>query len=162
MNNTRGTKPYPWKCRKCGQVAVRPSVVSYTATIAHDGKDYTFPVQSLKAPKCAACGQVFPDAEANRAISEAFRAHAKLLTPQQIRDNRESLGLTQKRLAGILGVAEATLSRWETGGQIQQRSLDKLMRIVFHFPDVLAALGDEQVWSHFGAGPARTVQATAV
>ncbi len=77
---------------------------------------------------------------ANRRITDTFRDQLGLLKPAQIRSNRETLGLTQKQLAGLLGIAEATLSRWETGGQIQQRSLDKLLRLFFLLPEVRSAL----------------------
>ena len=57
-------------------------------------------------------------------------------------DSSESsrLGLTQKQLADKLGLAEATLSRWETGAQIRQRSLDKLLRLFFDLAMVQEAL----------------------
>jgi hypothetical protein len=34
-------------------------------------------------------------------------------------------------LAAHLGVAKETVSRWETGGQIQQRGYDLLLRLYF-------------------------------
>jgi hypothetical protein len=37
-------------------------------------------------------------------------------------------------------VGPATVSRWETGGQVQQRSLDKLLRLYFTLPEVRRAL----------------------
>jgi DNA-binding transcriptional regulator YiaG len=49
---------------------------------------------------------------------------------------------TQKELAVQLAVAEATLSRWETGGQIQQRAMDKLLRLFFGLPAVRVALAN--------------------
>jgi putative zinc finger/helix-turn-helix YgiT family protein len=75
------------------------------------------------------------DDEADEKISEALRTAAGLLSPEKIRRGRETLGLTQKQLAHYLQVGESTLSRWETGGQIQQRSLDRLMRIHFQVPE---------------------------
>ena len=77
----------------------------------------------------------FLDDEANNRVSDALRAKAMLLTPEEIRRGREALGLTQKQMAQYLQVGESTLSRWETGGQIQQRSLDRLMRLYFHVPE---------------------------
>jgi putative zinc finger/helix-turn-helix YgiT family protein len=135
MSNAK-TKPFPWKCRKCGQAAVRPAVVSYPAKMEHDGRVYEFTVRGLRAPRCENCREVFPDAQANRQISQTFRREAKLLRPEQILRYREALDLTQKELANALGIAEATVSRWETGAQIQQRSLDNLLRIFFGFPDL--------------------------
>jgi HTH-type transcriptional regulator / antitoxin MqsA len=137
-------RPFPWKCRKCGRNAVRAAIVSYPVEIDHDGRVYAITVHGLKSPLCQECGQVFPDAGANRQLSQEFPRQAKLLTPQQIRRNREALGLTQKQLANIFGFAEATVSRWETGSQFQQRSLDNFLRVFFAFPEVRKALMDAQ------------------
>jgi transcriptional regulator with XRE-family HTH domain len=46
------------------------------------------------------------------------------------------LGLTQKELAERLQIAEATLCRWETGRQIQQRLSDLALRLYFDLPGV--------------------------
>jgi len=40
-------------------------------------------------------------------------------------------------------VAVASLSRWETGGQIQQRALDRLLRLYFGCEQVRTVLADE-------------------
>jgi DNA-binding transcriptional regulator YiaG len=79
---------------------------------------------------------------ANRRITAELRKQLGLLLPDEIRARREGLGLTQTELAGLLGIAEATLSRWETGSQIQQRAFDRFMRVVFEFPEVRARLDD--------------------
>jgi len=143
-DRTAKTKPFPWKCQNCGQRAVHDDVVSYPVSVEYDNRTYNLTVPGLKAPRCQKCGEVFPDAEANRQISAAFRYHAKLLTPQQVRNNRVKLGLTQKQIAGALAVAEASISRWETGAQIQQRSLDRLLRLFFEYQQVREALMDEE------------------
>src|ERR1022692_1383057 len=127
-NSTARTKPFPWKCRECGQIAVYSNIVSHTVEIEHDARVYKTVVKGLVTPQCRNCGAIFPDADANRQITLEFLRQARLLTPQEIRRDREALGLTQKQFARILGVAEATVSRWETGAQIQQRSLDNLLR----------------------------------
>jgi putative zinc finger/helix-turn-helix YgiT family protein len=111
--------------------------------LEHDGRTYSVSVRDLEAPRCEKCGEIVLDGAANRQISSAFREQLGLLTPEQIRGNREALGLTQRQLANLLSIAEATLSRWETGGQIQQRSLDKLLRLFFGLPEVRLALSDE-------------------
>lgn len=144
------SKPFPWKCRNCGKIAVRSAIVSYPVELEYDGRTYKFTVDGLKSPQCQVCQEIFPDAEANREISTAFRSHAKLLTPQQIRRNRETLGLTQRQMAALLSVAEASISRWETGAQIQQRSLDKLLRLFFASSAVRGSLTDEQKMSQLG------------
>ncbi len=136
-------KPFPWKCGKCRERTVEPATVDYSTTIEHDGRAYEVSVPELPVARCQNCGEIVLDDDANRRISETFRAQLGLLTPARIRQSRERLGLTQQQLAKDLGVAEASLSRWETGAQIQQRALDRLLRLYFGCEQVRTVLADE-------------------
>ncbi len=130
------TRPYPWTCTRCRQREVYPEAVDYTTTIEHDGRSYTVQVPSLEVPKCRNCGKLVLVDSANRRISDAFRREAGLLTPEEIRAGRIRCGLDQQTFADQLGIAVSTLSRWETGAQIQQRSLNRLMEAYFASPEV--------------------------
>lgn len=134
-SNQPEIRPFPWKCGQCRQREVYPIEGAYSTEIVHDGRSYTVTLPSLRRFGCRNCGEVDLDEEASKQISQAFRRQAGLLTPEEIRQNRKMLGLTQEELAERLGVAEATLSRWENGWQIQQRSLDKLLRLFFALPE---------------------------
>jgi putative zinc finger/helix-turn-helix YgiT family protein len=125
------TRPYPWTCARCRQPAVYSDIVDYTTTIEHDGRAYTVTVPSLELPKCRNCGKLVMVDAANRRISEAFRREVGLLTPEEIRAGRTRCGLDQQTFADLLGISASTLSRWETGAQIQQRSLNRLMEAYF-------------------------------
>jgi putative zinc finger/helix-turn-helix YgiT family protein len=144
-NSSTAKKPFPWKCSECKQKAVREAIVDYTTQMQHDGREYTVHVDGLKTPQCENCGLVHPDSDAMRAITLAFLRQANLLTPAQIREHRRKSKLTQVELAAALGVAEATLSRWETGAQIQQRSLDNLLRLFFGIARVRKILTTQQI-----------------
>ena len=140
------TKPHPWICPECHSRAVSPAREPYEAEVEHDGRSYRVCLPNLELHRCSACGFTIIDDVGNRAISAELRRVAGLLQPEEIRKDREALGLTQKQLAGYLRVAEATLSRWETGGQIQQRALDHLLRAFFDVPEFRAYAGfGEQV-----------------
>src|SRR5206468_2036653 len=116
--------------------------VNYTTRVEHDGRVHTVTVPDLSMPRCPNCGHTVRDSAANQRITEALRTQLGLLSPERIRSNREALGLTQKQLADRLGIADATLSRWENGVQIQQRSLDRLMRLFFGLTEVRDRLAD--------------------
>lgn len=122
----RGT--YPKRCGKCGK-AMQLATIPYATTIEHDGRAYRVEVPCLTVPQCGNCQAISIDDEADRQISAAFRREARLLPPEEIRLGRERLGFTQKQFANLLGVGEATISRWETGAQIQQRALDRFLRV---------------------------------
>jgi putative zinc finger/helix-turn-helix YgiT family protein len=74
-----------------------------------------------------------------------------LLSPEEIRRSREKLGLTQKQFAALLGVGEATVSRWETGAQIQQRAMDRFLRLCFASPAAVELLRSDFHMSARGA-----------
>lgn len=131
------------KCGKCRERAVALATVPYATQVDHDGRKYTVTIPDLVVPRCAKCGTISLDDEANCRISAAFRKLAGLLSPDQIRAQRTALGLTQQALADLLGVAVFTLSRWETGAQIQQRSLDRFLRAAFRLPELRRLLQDE-------------------
>jgi putative zinc finger/helix-turn-helix YgiT family protein len=119
---------------------MRLAAVSYATTIEHDGRAYRVEVPALTVPQCGHCQASGIDAEADRQISAAFRHAARLLTPEEIREGREKLGMTQKQFASLLGVGEATVSRWETGAQIQQRAMDRFLRLCLASPAAVEML----------------------
>ena len=128
-------KPPPWKCATCRERDVWPITLDYQTEIEHDGRPYAIDLPGLPVKRCGHCGTIVPNDEADEKIYDALRRAAGLLHPNQIRQYRESFGMTQRELARFLQVAESTLSRWETGAQIQQRAMDKLLRGFFEVPE---------------------------
>jgi putative zinc finger/helix-turn-helix YgiT family protein len=133
-------KPFPWRCPECGKKEVRPATIRHTSQIKHDGRLYEISVPELRVPKCGACGELVFDNVADEQIGQALRQHLGLLTGEQIRKNREALGLSQRALAEHLGVAVETISRWENGVLTQTRALDRYLRVYFGVPAARAAL----------------------
>jgi putative zinc finger/helix-turn-helix YgiT family protein len=133
-------KPFPWRCPECGKKEVRPSVISHTAEIRHDGRLYTVKVPKLRVPKCGACGELVFENDADEQISSALREQLCLLQPEEIRGNRDKLDLSQKELAEHLGVAVETISRWENGVLIPSRAMDRYLRLYFTVPAARSAL----------------------
>jgi putative zinc finger/helix-turn-helix YgiT family protein len=129
-------RPFPWKCRNCGNQSVKPVVVNYSTEMDHDGRSYSLTVPNLEILECEACqNRTLPDGALARVISE-LRVKADLLTPEEIRGNRRRLGLTQEQLAAYLRVAKETVSRWESGKQIPQRAMSDFMRSFFDVPEL--------------------------
>jgi len=129
-------RPFPWKWRVCNEQALKPIEVDYSAEMEHDGRLYTFTVPNLEILECEACRSRVLPKKAFAAVIDRLRSEAGLLTPMQIRENRKRLGLTQEQLANCLRVAKETVSRWETGGQIQQRAMNDFMRAFFDVPEL--------------------------
>lgn len=133
-------KPFPWRCLKCRKRDVFPATIPYTTEVNHDGRLYEVRVPALEIPRCRSCAELVFTNRVDEQITAVLRAQLRILTPDQIRESRKALGLLQQELAERLGVAEATISRWETGTLIQSRAMDNLLRAYFALPELRAAL----------------------
>jgi putative zinc finger/helix-turn-helix YgiT family protein len=116
----------------------------YSADVKHDGRAYHIEIPRLEYYQCDKCPDsiVLTDA-ADEVVGRELRKVAGLLFPEKIRDIREQFGLSQKQLADLLGIGEATVCRWETGVQIQQRAFDKMLRAYQNVPAFQKYLHDE-------------------
>lgn len=97
--------------------------------IAFRGKDFPIPVERYVCPACGAEAATLEQTAAiQRAISDAYRKAAGLLTGKEIVEGRKKQGLTQEALARRMHVGIASIKRWE-GGTIQSKSMDQALRI---------------------------------
>ncbi len=144
-------RPFPWKCRHCGERRVVMSQIDYDAEGRHDGRLHSFLVTKLELPVCESCGEKVFTGHVDRQINDQLRIYLRLLTPSQIRDALTRVGMSQKVAAERLGVAEATISRWLNETQIQSRAMDNLLRVFFALPTVRSVLSGESQDPTLGA-----------
>ena len=83
--------------------------------------------------RCAKCGDEQRTVEqrevAEQAAVVAMRSAHALLAPKQIRQLRESLGLTAQQLGEILyGTPKGIVEGWERGRYLQNREADAMLR----------------------------------
>jgi DNA-binding transcriptional regulator YiaG len=136
------TKPLLRKCMHCRQRTVSPTTLpSYPVELEHDGRRYSFSIPNLDVLQCQNCGAIVLNDSANERIEDALRATIGLLSPCEIRRRREAFGLNQQQLADYLRISMYTLSRWETGAQIQQRAMDWFLRTFFEVAEARRFLG---------------------
>lgn len=143
-------RPFPWHCPKCRQKEVRPAIIPYRCDMAHDGQLYSVTVPELTVPRCGNCSELVFNYAAEEQIRNALRSQLHLLRPDEIRAARTALGLSQKELADRLGLAEDSITRWETGDQIQSRAMDNLLRMFFALPEVRSILLGANQGPHLG------------
>ena len=89
----------------------------------------------LSCPKCHEVVLRYQDA---RRLSEdaiaIYRRKHGLLSADQIRGIRERFGLTQADFARLLRLGANTLSRWESGRNVQTEAMDTLLRLIRDLP----------------------------
>ncbi|MEX2561015.1 MAG: type II TA system antitoxin MqsA family protein [Pirellulales bacterium] len=140
MTKRNQDRPFPWRCGTCDELQVYRTPTLYKTAIKYEGRPYEVEIPDLELPKCRQCGEVVFDNFAGWQIDRALRAKLGLLQPDQIRAGRIELALNQREFAAHLGVAEESISRWETGALIQSRIVDRQIRLLFEFPVVREAL----------------------
>lgn len=69
--------------------------------------------------------------ELHKKIALLLIRKKSLLKGQEIRFLRKNMGLTAKKLSGIMGVDNATISRWEKGKQAISDGHDRCLRLVY-------------------------------
>ncbi len=73
-------------------------------------------------------GDYLLDGEARTKIERAKAREMGVLLPEQIKDLRERLGLTQKQMSELLRIGAKTWSRWETERERPSHSMNILLR----------------------------------
>jgi len=83
--------------------------------------------------------------EAKRLHQDAialYRRKHGLLSADEIRAIREHLGLTQASLSRLLRLGANTVSRWESGRNVQTAAMDILLRLIRDLPGSVDYLRD--------------------
>lgn len=87
---------------------------------------------------CPKCHEVVLRVDEARLLREQaleiYRKKYNLLSAEEIRRFRERLALTQGQLAELLRLGANTISRWESGRNIQTAAMDVLLRLVRDVP----------------------------
>lgn len=101
-----------------------------------NGEEISVPsVLHLSCPNC--CEVVLRFQEAKRLHEDAIAVYRKkhgLLSADEIRAIREQFSLTQAELAALLRLGANTVSRWESGRNVQTAAMDMLLRLIRDLP----------------------------
>ena len=109
-----------------------------------NGQEITVPSASyLKCPKCGEIVLRFQEAKRlHEDASEIYRRKHGLLSAGEIRAIRERFDLNQANLARLLRLGANTVSRWESGRNVQTAAMDMLLRLIRDLPGSIDYLRD--------------------
>ncbi len=103
-------------------------------------------VPSASHLKCPECGEIvlrFQEAKRlHEDASEIYRGRHGLLSANEIRAIRGRFDLTQAELARLLRLGANTVSRWESGRNVQTAAMDMLLRLIRDLPGSIDYLRD--------------------
>ncbi|EIV99918.1 type II toxin-antitoxin system MqsA family antitoxin [Thermoanaerobacter siderophilus] len=82
---------------------------------------------------CSICGEELFDEELEeeniQRVYDIYRKKHGILSPDEIKNIRESYGLSQRAFAKLLGIGEASIARYETGA-LPEKSLSNMIMLL--------------------------------
>ena len=126
-------------CPNCGSTMRERSAA---LRLPVNGEEISVPdAAHLRCPKCH---EVVLRMDQVRKLREraldAYRSRYDLLSADEIRSIRERHHLTQIQLARLLRLGGNTISRWESGRNVQTAAMDVLLRLIRDIPESLRYL----------------------
>lgn len=98
--------------------------------------------------RCASCGEThFLPGQSDalqRSAADRVRRQEGLLTPAEVRQFRERLGISQAEMERLLGTGPKTVVRWEHGTVTQGSAADTLLRVLMKHPGAVRDLALER------------------
>ena len=133
------TGPSDDACPNCGSTMRERSA---TLRLPVNGEDIA--VSDAAHLRCPKCREVVLRMDQARKLREraleAYRSRYDLLSADEIRSIRERHRLTQGQLARLLRLGGNTISRWESGRNVQAAAMDVLLRLIRDIPESLRYL----------------------
>ena len=127
------------QCVECGSL-MKDAVGKLDFPV--NGEDIS--VSGMTFLKCHKCQEIILRLDESRKprekAIELYRKKHNLLSGDEIRSLRERNQLTQAQFASLLKLGVNTLSRWESGRNVQNSAMDVLLRLIRDVPGTLAYL----------------------
>ena len=131
----------PDACPSCGTPMVEKRA---TLRLPVNGEEIAVP--SAAHLSCPKCGEVLLRYQDSRRLGQdaiaLYRKKHGLLSADEIHAIRERFDLTQADLARLLRLGANTVSRWESGRNVQSAAMDMLLRLIRDVPGSIPYLRD--------------------
>ncbi len=123
------------KCPICNEGFLEKIVSDYSTFVKDGAREIRILVKNLQRDKCPKCNEEFLPQEALDRIEVEKYQKLELLTPTELKMIREKLSFTQEEMSDLLWVGKKSYFRWENGLSVQNKSIDKYIRLVSENPD---------------------------
>jgi putative zinc finger/helix-turn-helix YgiT family protein len=132
------------RCPVCGKGHLEHRIITDRFDYGEGKKQVTVVAENVPVQVCTHCQETFSGPEAGLIRHRAICRALNLLTPEEICAIRERLGLSQVEFAKLTDIGEATISRWERGRLLQNKAMDRYLRLLAANPDNLRVLRELQ------------------
>lgn len=122
-------------CPVCGKGVLESRTLTERFDYGEGEEKVPVVAENVPIRVCSHCQETFSGPEAARIRYLAICRALGLLTPDEIRTIRERFGPSQADFARLTGIGEATISRWERGRLLQNKAMDRYVRLLAANPD---------------------------
>jgi HTH-type transcriptional regulator / antitoxin MqsA len=115
---------------------------TYSETVVHEGRKIE--VKGVRHYVCPKCDSEFMDDQQSRQnlvlAQSALGETPRYVLPNQIKQWREQIGLTQREAAMLFGGGINAFSKYENGTIVQTDAMDNLLWITMRYPGLICDL----------------------
>jgi putative zinc finger/helix-turn-helix YgiT family protein len=123
------------RCPVCGKGHLEPRLITDKFEYEVGKKRVAVVAEGVPVKVCTHCQETFSGPDAGLVRNRAICRALDLLTPEEIRAIRVRLGPSQADFARLTGIGKATIARWESGRLLQNRAMDRYLRLLAENPD---------------------------
>jgi len=128
------------KCPLCGEGVLEDDIVDHDTYIRKGARNVKITIKNLAIKRCTKCKEDFVPKEAVEQLQTEKHKRRGLLTLEQLKEIRTKLGYTQEEMAELLGLGKKTYFRWEKGLFLQNKAMDRYVRLIAENPENLKIL----------------------
>lgn len=129
LNNPPARGDEEHRCPECGHA--ERSVLLETEEFDYGSGDDAVRLEAcIPVYSCEHCGLQYTSSNAEDIRHDAVCAHLGVMTPERIRELRNSLGTSRPEFARLTRLGEATIARWERGALIQNAANDQYLYLL--------------------------------
>ena len=116
-------------CLTCGQGTMEPKRGTFRFDPPPNIPGGTIEIENAEWRECTECGEQILGRELDRRLDDAARHRLGLLSPAEIKEIRERIGLSQEAMAQWLGVGTRRTRAWErpSRSKINERHVIRLV-----------------------------------
>ncbi len=118
------------RCPVCERGILKARLIREVFEYGENGDSVLVKTHDVPVEDCDVCGESFSGPKAARIRHEAIGRALRLSPPQEIRAIRERLGQSLDQFAKLIGITTERLTEWEDGTLWQDRTADRLMRLI--------------------------------
>jgi HTH-type transcriptional regulator / antitoxin MqsA len=118
------------RCPVCERGILKLRLLSEEFEYTENGDTILVRTQDVPVEDCDVCGESFSGPKAARIRHWAIGHALRLLPAHEIRTIRERLGQSLDQFAKLIGITTERLAQWEDGTLWQDRTADRLLRLI--------------------------------